>query len=172
MTPLVAFVWTLQTPVHSKGEWTCCIYVLVQYCPYASKSLGAFHSTKIPVWISEIPCAQWNGTFRLHTPDPNHHTFGYCSRKQDSKERFWGHQFCQMEKNISVRPTEMTRPVKGPPSKLVPNIPVWPNWNGPCRLISNRNFRNLGWMESAPYLELTYPNWQRIIKFQTRIKLY
>ena len=59
----------------------------------------------------------------------------------------------------------------GPPSKLVPNIPVWPNRNGPCRLISNRNFRNLGWMESASYLELTYPTWQREIKFQTRIKL-
>ena len=59
----------------------------------------------------------------------------------------------------------------GPPSKLVPNIPVWPNRTGPCRLISNRNLRNLGWMESAPYLELTDPNWQREIKFQTTIKL-
>ena len=25
---------------------------------------------------------------------------------------YWGQQFCQMERNISVQPTEMTRPVK------------------------------------------------------------
>ena len=62
--------------------------------------------------ISEIPRAQWNGTFRLHRPDPSHRALGYCSCKQDTKERYWGQQFCQMERNISVRPTEMTRPVK------------------------------------------------------------
>ena len=33
------------------------------------------------------------------------------------KERYWGQQFCQMERDISVRPLE-----------LVPNIPV-----GPCK---------------------------------------
>ena len=32
----------------------------------------------------------------------------------------------------------------GPPSKVVPNIPVGPNRNGPFDLISNRNFRNFG----------------------------
>ena len=31
---------------------------------------------------------------------------------KDTKERYWGQQFCQMERDISVRPTEMTRPVK------------------------------------------------------------
>ena len=61
--------------------------------------------------ISEIPRAQWNGTFRLHRPDPSHRALGYCSCKQDTKERYWGQQFCQMERDISVRPTEMTRPV-------------------------------------------------------------
>ena len=30
---------------------------------------------------------------------------------KDTKERYWGQQFCQMERDISVRPTEMTRPV-------------------------------------------------------------
>ena len=30
----------------------------------------------------------------------------------------------------------------GPPSKVVPNIPVGPNRNDPFHLISNRNFRN------------------------------
>ena len=62
--------------------------------------------------ISEIPRAQWNGTFRLHRPDPSHRALGYCSCKQDTKEWYWGQQFCQMERDISVRPTEMTRPVK------------------------------------------------------------
>ena len=27
--------------------------------------------------ISEIPHAQWNGTFLLHSPDPSHRAFGY-----------------------------------------------------------------------------------------------
>ena len=62
--------------------------------------------------ISEIPRAQWSGTFRLHRPYPSHRAFGYCSCKQDTKERYWEEQFCQMERDISVRPTEMTRPVK------------------------------------------------------------
>ena len=41
--------------------------------------------------ISEIPLAQWNGTFRLHRPKPSHHVllFGYCSCKQDAKEQYW-----------------------------------------------------------------------------------
>ena len=62
--------------------------------------------------ISGILRVQWNGTFRLHRPDPSHRALGYCSCKQDTKERYWGQQFCQMERNISVQPTEMTRPVK------------------------------------------------------------
>ena len=44
--------------------------------------------------ISEISCAQWNGTFRLHRPHLSHRTFGYGSCKQDTKERYWGrHNF-------------------------------------------------------------------------------
>ena len=63
--------------------------------------------------ISEIPRAKWNGTFRLHRPDPSHRAFGYCSYKQDAKERCWGQQFCQMERDISaVWPTETSEPVK------------------------------------------------------------
>ena len=56
--------------------------------------------------ISKIPRAQWNGSFRLHRPDPSHRAFGYCSCKQDSKERYWWQQFCQMERDISVLPTD------------------------------------------------------------------
>ena len=65
---------------------------------------------RFEIW--EISRAQWNDTFRLNGPNPSHRAFGYCSYKQDTKERYWGQQFCQMERDISVRPTEMTRPVK------------------------------------------------------------
>ena len=75
--------------------------------PQDYENMGAIHSAKFRFEISKIPRAQWNGTFRLHRP-----AFGYCSCKQDSKELYWGQQFCQMERDISVRPTEMTRPVK------------------------------------------------------------
>ena len=43
--------------------------------------------------------AQWNGTLRLHRPDPSHRVFCYCSCKQDAEERFSGQQFCQMERD-------------------------------------------------------------------------
>ena len=62
--------------------------------------------------ISENLRARWKDTFQLHRPDPSHCSFVYCSFKQDTKERYWGRQFCQMERDISVRLTEMTRPVK------------------------------------------------------------
>ena len=45
--------------------------------------------------------AQWNGTFRLHRPDPSRRAFGHRSCKQDGKERCWRQQFCQMERAIS-----------------------------------------------------------------------
>ena len=38
--------------------------------------------------ISETSRAEWNGRFRLHRPDPSHRAFGYCSWKQDTKERY------------------------------------------------------------------------------------
>ena len=63
--------------------------------------------------ISEIPYAQWNGTFWLHRPNPSHCVFGYCSCKEDTKEWYWGQQlFCQMERDISVWPTDITGLVK------------------------------------------------------------
>ena len=89
--------------------------------------LGAFRSTKFPFEMSEIPRAQWNGTFRLHRPDPIHRAFGYCCCKQDTKERYWGQQFWQMERDQIGR--------RGLPSKLIPNIPVGPNPNGPFHLM-------------------------------------
>ena len=38
----------------------------------------------------------------------------------------------------------------GPPSKVVPNIPIGANQNGPFHLISNRNFRYFGLNEKRP----------------------
>ena len=35
--------------------------------------------------ISGTSRAQWNGTFRLHRPDPSHRAFCYCGLAADSK---------------------------------------------------------------------------------------
>ena len=116
---------------------------------------GAFHSTKISVWNfrnSTCPLV----AFRLHRPNPSHRALGYCSFKQGTKERYWGQQFCQMERNISVRPTEMTRPVKedhlqswsrifrSDQTEMVRSI-----W---C---TNRNFRNFGLNGKQPMTSST-----------------
>ena len=50
--------------------------------------------------------------FPSHRRDLSQCTFGYCSCMQDTKEWYWGHQLCQMKRDISVRPSDMTRPVK------------------------------------------------------------
>ena len=101
--------------------------------------MGALPSAK-------IPRAQWNGTFRLHGPDPSHRAFGYRSCKAGYKRAvLQGQQFCQMERDSSVRQTDRNDRQtgrSGPPSKVLPNIPVRPNRNGPFHLISNRKFRN------------------------------
>ena len=60
------------------------------------------------------------------------------SCKQNRKERYWGQQFWQMERDISVRPTET--------SKLVPNIPVGQNRNGPFHLMYQPKLPEL-WVE-------------------------
>ena len=119
--------------------------------------------------ISEIPRAHWKGTFRLHRPDISHRVFGYCSCKQDTKERHWGQQFWQRALSRLVKisgisgsavngtrfvdsshwkiprksgkyPTEMTRPVK------VDHLQSWSRifWSEPTDISGI-----LGWMESA-----------------------
>ena len=67
------------------------------------------------------------------------------SCKQDRKERYWGQQFWQMERDISVRPTEMTRPV------TVDHLQSWSrifrsDQTEMVRSIwcTNRNFQNFG----------------------------
>ena len=52
-----------------------------------------------------------------------------CSWKQNTKERYGGQQFRQIERDISVRPTEITRPVEEA-FKAGPEYSGWtkPKW--------------------------------------------
>ena len=101
--------------------------------------------------ISEISRAQWSCAFRLHRPHPSHRAFGY-SCKQDATERHCRRQFCQMERDISVRPTEMTRPVK------LDHLQSWfrlfrSDQTEMVRSIwcTNRNFRTFGLNGKRPW---------------------
>ena len=91
-----------------------------------------------------------------YRPDPSHREFGYWSCKQETKERYWGQQFGQMERGI-YRPTDrdnLTRQ-SGPTSKVVLSIPVGPNhlvhWSIPLDVPIEIS-RILGWIESASHL--------------------
>ena len=89
------FQITIQSGMHGlASSWALCI------------------PQKLRFEILEISRAQWSGTFRLHRPDPSHRAFGYYSCMQDTKGRYWEQQFGQMERHISIRPTEMTRLLK------------------------------------------------------------
>ena len=73
--------------------------------------------------------------------------------KQDRKERYWGQQLWQMERHISVRPTEMTRPV------TVDHLQSWSrifrsDQTEMVRSIwwTNRNFRNFGLNGKRPFV--------------------
>ena len=110
------------------------------------KSFECFQfNTNCGFEILEISCAQWNGTFRLLRPDPSHLAFGYCSCKQDTKERYWEQQFCQMERDISVWPTEMTRLVKVDHLQSCSRI-FQVRWNqiGPLHLMYQPKFPQFG----------------------------
>lgn len=91
-----------------------------------------------------------------YRPDPSHREFGYCSCKQETKERYWGQQFGQMERGTS-RPTDQDNLTRqsGPTSKVVLSIPVGPNhlvhWSIPLDVPIEIS-RILGWIESAPCL--------------------
>ena len=104
--------------------------------------------------ISEISRAQWNGAFRWHRPDSSHHPFGYCSCKQDTKERYWGQKFCQIKQEISVRPTEITVPVK------VDHLQSWSRIfrSDQTEMVrcTNRNVRNFGLNRKGPLKLCTY----------------
>ena len=82
--------------------------------------------------MSEITCAQWNGTLWLHRTDPSHCALDHCSCGQDTKEQYWGQKFCQMERDISVRDNWTGQ------SGL--NILVGPNQNGLFHLMYQAKF--------------------------------
>ena len=66
-----------------------------------------------------------------------------------------------MERDISVRTDRNERTgERRPPLKVVQNIPVGRNQNGPFRLISNRISGILDWMESA----LLYHTWRVLLR--------
>ena len=95
---------------------------------------GRFHKT--------FPMAERQGTvhlaFRLHRLDPSHRGLGYCSWKQDTKERYWGQQFCPIMERDSFGPTDQTDQTGqiGLPSKRgtfhSTKIPVWNFRNFTC----------------------------------------
>ena len=124
---------------------------------YIARRHGALSiQQKFRFEISEISRAQWSCTFRLHRPDPSHHAFGYCSCKQDTKERYCGQQFCEIEKDISVPPTEMTRLAK------VDHLQSWSqifrsDQTEMVRSIwcTHQNFRNFGLNGKRPWTEAT-----------------
>ena len=64
---------------------------------------------------------------------------------QNTKQRYWGQQFCQMERDISVQPTEITRPVKAGPEY---------DGNGPFRLMHRPKFAEF-WVEWKAPIEST-----------------
>ena len=81
------------------------------------------------------------------------------SCKQDRKERYWGQQFWQMERDISVRPTEMTRPV------TVDHLQSWSrifrsDQTEMVRFIwcTNRNYRNIGLNGKRPRSSVSREN--------------
>ena len=58
--------------------------------PFLWTALRWFPFSKNPVWnFGHFTCP-----IRDPRPDPSHRAFGYYSCKQDTKERYWGQQFC------------------------------------------------------------------------------
>lgn len=113
--------------------------------------MSDFHSTKSLVWNFGNSTFPMERKRELYRPDPSHCAFAYCSCKGDTKERYWGQQFCQVERDILVRPTEITGPVK------VDHLEIWvpifqSDQTEMIRSIwrFNWNFRNFGLNEKCP----------------------
>ena len=109
-------------------------------------STGAFYWTKFRFEIQFRKFHVPNGTIlwlRLHRPYPSHRAFGYCSCKQDTKERYGGQQFGQMKRNISFRPVKVdhapSNSVRSEQTKAVRSIGC-----------TNQNFRNFGSIRKCP----------------------
>ena len=115
---------------------------------YMWKMLGAFHSTKIPVWNfgnSTCPMEQSLPVANTRPKPPP-------VWLQNTKEQYWGQQFCQMERDISVRPTDITGPVKE--DHLQSWSRIFRKWSVPFDVPSEIS-GILSWMESAHWIHTT-----------------
>ena len=110
-------------------------------------STGSFYWTKFRFEIQFRKFHVPNGTIlwlRLHRPYPSHRAFGYCSCKQDTKERYGGQQFGQMKRNISFRPVKVDHaPSNSGRSKPKRSVPL----DVPTKI-----FRILGRLEGAQWI--------------------
>ena len=100
--------------------------------------------------MSEISRAQWNGTVRLHRPDPGHRAFGFCFCNQDTKERYWGQQF------VKWKGIFRTNWPKLPDRSQWTTFKAGPEYSGRTKPSRSVPFdipteigRILGWMEST-----------------------
>ena len=149
------------TPKHS-----CVLQPLPQY--FSARNLGALKGPGIDDLKKTPQCSSVPGRFpfnknfglkfrKFHVPNGTVHSgftdplqrnrvFAYCSRcKQDTNlERYWGQQFCQMERTFGRTDWNEWTGQSEPPSKVVPNIPVGLHRNGSFHLISNQNLRIFG----------------------------
>ena len=109
--------------------------------------------TRKNCWIVEIPRAQWNGTSGCTDPTQATARLVIVLASRIQKRRYWGQQFCQMERNISDRTTEITRPVKEDHLQSWSRISgrTKPKWSVPFDVATGIT-GSLGWMESAPWL--------------------
>ena len=106
-------------------------------------------------WIQKLP------TFLLHRPDLSQRAYGYCSCEQETKEPYWGDiNFVKWKGTFRFHHLKIDQTGQsGPPSKLVLNNPVRPNWNGSFHMLCQQKFSGiLGWMESALCFHF-YPLW-------------
>ena len=62
------------------------LLLLIQKNPWARLSI----QQNFQFEISETSRVQWNGTFRLHRPDPSHRAFCYCDFSAHSNTKGGG----------------------------------------------------------------------------------
>ena len=104
--------------------------------------MGVFHSIKFRFEISEISRAQWNGTTRYIV---------LVSRIQKSGTGEKNFVKLKLMRHFSPTDPDNRTGQSGPPSKLVTNIPIRPNRNGPFHLIYQPKFPKF-WVEwKAPF---------------------
>ena len=94
---------------------------------------------------------KWNDIFRLNRGQPTGTTLTTFQSSSEFPFRIGAkNRFVEMERRISVRIFNRNRWTT---SRVIPNIPVGRNQNGPIHLNSDRNFRNL-WHNDSTVLSL------------------